>query len=222
MTAGREGRTNEDGKGMQRCLVWAFIPVFGFFVFTFMADNSGEDRYRRLGRVFCVFSLLSFGIAVSGDLLIYLGSLTGGRMGAVYARSVVVAGCILIPVVYAAQIIRMLTLRSEYNGICALKHADEENGKEEINRLQKVDINNCSREELMALPGIDAPLAIRIIKDRDETGGFGSVDELIDRYEIKPHFAAGIEESAFAGDDSGKAQESAGAFGVRKIRRIDI
>jgi len=42
----------------------------------------------------------------------------------------------------------------------------------------RVDVNHATREELVALPGVGAVLAERIIAHRERAGAFGSVDEL--------------------------------------------
>ena len=42
----------------------------------------------------------------------------------------------------------------------------------------RIDVNTATREELIALPGVGAVLAERIVSHRERAGGFGSVDEL--------------------------------------------
>lgn len=46
--------------------------------------------------------------------------------------------------------------------------------------VSKVQINQASRDDIAALPGIGASTAKALIKLRDERGGFQSVDELVD------------------------------------------
>ena len=55
-----------------------------------------------------------------------------------------------------------------------------------------LDINTCTREELMTLPGLSVAQASRAMTYRWENGGFRSVDEFIDVLKIKPHFAVQI------------------------------
>jgi|GEM_PF-6881439 len=43
----------------------------------------------------------------------------------------------------------------------------------------RLDLNKATLAELEALPGIGPTLAARIVKQREETGGFRSVDELL-------------------------------------------
>ena len=46
--------------------------------------------------------------------------------------------------------------------------------------LSPLDLNRATAEELAALPGIGAELAGRIVACREERGGFGSVEELME------------------------------------------
>lgn len=50
-----------------------------------------------------------------------------------------------------------------------------------------VDINNASESDLTALPGISVIMAKKVIKKREEIGGFKSVDEFFLYLNIKPH-----------------------------------
>ena len=51
----------------------------------------------------------------------------------------------------------------------------------------KVDINNCSEVELTELPGISIVHAKKIIKKREEIGGFKKIDDLFLYLHLKPH-----------------------------------
>lgn len=206
---------------MLRCQIWGFIPVFGFIAFFCMADNSEEAKYRSLGKKFCIFNLTALGIAVSGDLIIYLVTITLGGGAPAYARSVIYIAWIMLPVSYLTELVRMLTMRREYLEICMIKHqsgieCETEAADTAPILADRIDINSCSREELMGLPGIDAAAAMRILKEREENGGFGSVEEFIDRYGIKPHFAAELMEKAYVGDRSFPLRTA------RPVRAIDI
>lgn len=63
-------------------------------------------------------------------------------------------------------------------------------------RVNPVDLNTCSREELSALPGVGIAGAMRAMSLRQERGGFTSVDEFVDLLDIKPHFAVQLFERA--------------------------
>ena len=57
---------------------------------------------------------------------------------------------------------------------------------------KSVDINSCTTEELMTLPGIGIVQAKQAMEFRAQQGGFRSVDEFIEVLQIKPHFAVQI------------------------------
>ena len=56
--------------------------------------------------------------------------------------------------------------------------------------LSPLDLNTATAEELAALPGIGPELAGRIVACREERGGFGSVEEIME--------VSGIGEGKFA------------------------
>lgn len=55
-----------------------------------------------------------------------------------------------------------------------------------------IDINTCTKEELLSLPGISVPDAVKAVNYREDHEGFKSVDEFIDVLGVKPHFAVQI------------------------------
>ena len=52
---------------------------------------------------------------------------------------------------------------------------------------EKLDINNASEVEITALPGISIVMAKKLIKRREEIGGFKSVDDICLFLHLKPH-----------------------------------
>lgn len=216
----------------QKCLLWGFVPVFDFFAFFLMADNSGQDKYRRKGRVFAAITLTAFMTAVSGDLLMYFTTVTMGLRAAAYTRSLIIVAGITVAASYFIQLILIGLTRKEYLIECSYidevsdcrgmtlekKGETEERGTD----YNGYDLNACSREEIQELPGIDAALAIRILEDREEYGGYASVDEFIDRYDIKPHFAAKIMDMAYVSESSNKMKHPLLPPGSRPVRAIDI
>lgn len=61
----------------------------------------------------------------------------------------------------------------------------------------KVDINNCSIIEITDLPGINIVLSKRIIKKREEIGGFKTTKEFFDFINLKPHFVEQLKQQIF-------------------------
>ncbi len=216
----------------QKCLLWGFVPVFDFFAFLLMADNSGQDKYRRKGLAFAAISMTAFLLIVSGDLLIYFTTIGLGMMAAAYIRSLIIVAGITLLSSYVIQLILIALTRREYLTECA--YMDKAFGTEEeipeaveepkrnVKEAVTYDLNTCSREELQDLPGIDAAMALRILNDRYESGGYASVEEFIDRYRIKPHFAAKIMERAYVSSADDKADIMSAASAGKPSRAIDI
>lgn len=55
-----------------------------------------------------------------------------------------------------------------------------ESGPQEVLVEKSVDLNTASQEELEKLPGIGPALAERIVRFREENGGFSDIEELAD------------------------------------------
>ena len=56
-----------------------------------------------------------------------------------------------------------------------------------IKVTEKIDINNCSENELTALPGISVVHAKKIIKKRNDIEGFKNVEDFFLFIKVKPH-----------------------------------
>ena len=55
---------------------------------------------------------------------------------------------------------------------------------------KSVDLNRCTTQELLELPGMALADASRIVKERDENGAYASVEDCVARVGLKPHVAA--------------------------------
>jgi DNA uptake protein ComE-like DNA-binding protein len=58
---------------------------------------------------------------------------------------------------------------------------------EKDEKKEKLDVNNASEVELTALPGISIVLAKKIIKKREDIGGFKDVNTFLEFTGLKPH-----------------------------------
>lgn len=56
-----------------------------------------------------------------------------------------------------------------------------------IKPVEKTDVNNASEIELTALPGISIVMAKKIIKKREEIGGFKNTNDFFSFLKLKPH-----------------------------------
>jgi len=59
--------------------------------------------------------------------------------------------------------------------------------KQEQTIKEKIDINNASEVEITSLPGISIVLAKKIIKKREEIGGFKDINEFLQFTPLKAH-----------------------------------
>lgn len=58
---------------------------------------------------------------------------------------------------------------------------------------EKTDINNASEIELTALPGVSIVMAKKLIKKREEIGGFKNIEEVFKFLKLKEHMQAQLE-----------------------------
>ena len=65
--------------------------------------------------------------------------------------------------------------------------------KEPAPKKEKLDVNNASEIELTALPGISIVTAKKLVKKREEIGGFKTVNDIFVFLQIKPHMQAQLE-----------------------------
>ena len=66
-------------------------------------------------------------------------------------------------------------------------YSKNENTKSNIKPKEKIDINNASEVEITSLPGISIVLAKKLIKKREEIGGFKNTHEVFVYLKLKPH-----------------------------------
>ena len=67
-----------------------------------------------------------------------------------------------------------------------------------IKPIEKTDINNASEIELTALPGISIVMAKKIIKKREEIGGFKNINDFFLFLKLKPHMETQLREIVYA------------------------
>jgi len=68
---------------------------------------------------------------------------------------------------------------------------------------KKVDINNCSENEMQELPGVSVIMAKKALKRREEIGGFKSVQEFFDFLKIKPNLQEQLNDLVIANEIKG-------------------
>lgn len=65
--------------------------------------------------------------------------------------------------------------------------------------LNRVDINNCTEDDLTALPGISIIMAKKAVKRRNETGGFNSVEDFFAELNIQTHMQEQLRKIIYVG-----------------------
>ena len=65
--------------------------------------------------------------------------------------------------------------------------------KEVKTEKEKLDVNNASEVELTALPGVSIVMAKKLIKKREDIGGFKSVNDVFLFLRLKPHMQSQLE-----------------------------
>ena len=63
-----------------------------------------------------------------------------------------------------------------------------------VKEKEKLDVNNASEVELTALPGVSIVMAKKLIKKREDIGGFKSVSDVCIFLRLKPHMQKQLEE----------------------------
>ena len=84
-----------------------------------------------------------------------------------------------------------LTLKEEQKEKKRNKRQIKENKRSKKRRI--LDVNNCTIEQLNSLPGITVIIAKRLIKYRDENGGFSSPNDFWENAKLSPHIKYMIE-----------------------------
>lgn len=82
-----------------------------------------------------------------------------------------------------------------------------------------VDINRCTQDALLTLPGVGVAQAKHAVEYREMRGGFKSLDEFVEVLQIKPHFAVQIFGRATVG--AAPAARPVSDSGAAR-RRIDL
>ena len=72
------------------------------------------------------------------------------------------------------------------------KNKDAEN----ISKSNQININFCTMDELLKLPGVNEETAAKAVSLREMLGGFNSVQEFIDMTHIEPQYVDQIREKA--------------------------
>lgn len=88
--------------------------------------------------------------------------------------------------------------------------------KQDIEK-EKLDINNASAEEINKLPGINIVMSKKLIKKREELGGFKTVEDVIIYLRVKPHMAEILRDLICV-----KKMKILKAFRKHDDRRIDL
>ena len=86
-----------------------------------------------------------------------------------------------------------------------------------LDTYTKTDINNASEVELTALPGISIVISKKIIKKREELGGFKNIDEFFLFLKLKPHMEKQLREIVFVTKMKGSVK-----IELNSERKVDL
>lgn len=81
-----------------------------------------------------------------------------------------------------------------------IQKEEEEKPKRKADYLKRIDINSASESELKSLPGINVIYAKKIIKRREEIGGFKNINELFEYLKLTPSMIRNLRHKIFAGE----------------------
>lgn len=82
---------------------------------------------------------------------------------------------------------------------------------EEKQEIQKVDVNNCTEDELTNLPGVSVIMAKKAVKRREEIGGFKSIGEFFGYLKLKMNIRENLQDKIIVNEMKG----------VKRIDRFD-
>lgn len=99
----------------------------------------------------------------------------------------------------------------------AVSAAPQENGEQP----RKLNVNACSAEELLALPGMSVVTAQAAVVSREKEGFYASADDFIRRNQVKPHFAVRMLETITAELPAAPVQEEKSQSPARR-RSLDL
>ena len=83
--------------------------------------------------------------------------------------------------------------------------------------VEKIDVNNCSEIELTELPGINIIMAKKLIKKREEIGGFKSIEDVFLFLKLKTHMCTQLRSLAYVTKMKGSLK-----IEHYKERRVDL
>ena len=81
----------------------------------------------------------------------------------------------------------------------------------------KIDINTCTEKDYLRLPGMNIAAAKKAIQNRMEHGAYLSVDDFVQRNQIKPHFMIQMEPMINVGEIQVEENRN-----VKKGRMLDL
>ena len=188
-------------------ILLAVVPMFNWLAFFWVGARAKKKKWIILG---CFYLFTSWGVLMLSAYIFAKVKILYTLGGLVFMFS------------WIASIVHTLFIRNEY---IAYLRGDEKitkhkpiisekslelSGKPVNNTVReqtptkqaanlKIDINSCSLEELLVLPGIGIVQAKKAINLREENNGFSSVGEFCEKLELQPHFVSQIEKIVYVG-----------------------
>jgi uncharacterized membrane protein YqaE (UPF0057 family) len=214
-------------------ILWTFSLFLSCFAFFWIGGRAGQRKWAIIGLVYLFFNLALPFIAVgfreeihptlfdASMVLIYITWFASIVHAFMLRKEYLIRYEAVLDLKEATRDCFRNEIRKDYlgdtnsnNNATPLKPstptADTSNVTAQIDTAviqqdtQKIDLNNCSKQELANLPGVGIALAKKAIELRGQNG-FKSVQDFNTKLDLMPHFAIQIEQLSFVSPPQKKA-----------------
>lgn len=184
-------------------IIWSFLYVFNFIGFLYIGFKTKTGKWKLIGFVLLVIcSVIPIGFTDffnNGYMVSSISFITyfvGIALSFIYRKEYLIKLDVILNNAKDSNELLRNKIESKYlnkysktDTISNKKESENTYKNIPKNNTDKININSCSEEELLNLPGINIALAKKTMEYRNTNNGFNSFEQFIDKMEIKPHFA---------------------------------